>query len=83
VDLLVRPSDDEPFVSSPAAREPLEVAGRAALWVEGTGKIWSSQLSSHEGGWVLWEQEEWSFALVSKTLPREKLVELVAQLIEE
>jgi hypothetical protein len=83
VDLLVRPLADEPFVPSPAAREPLEIAGQAALWVEGSGEIWSSQLSSHEGGWVVWEQGEWRFALVSNRLSRGELVEIVAQLLGE
>lgn len=83
VDLLVRPLADEPFVPSPAAREPLEIAGQAALWVEGSGKTWSSQLSSHEGGWVVWEQGEWRFALVSNRLSRGELVEIAAQLLGE
>jgi len=80
--LEVRTLQDEAFeLPAGGTLEPVSVAGRAAFWVRGTAEGPNGTRLGTQGGWVIWEEENWKFGLTSRDLTRAELLRLAEELL--
>lgn len=80
--LEVRTLQDEAFeLPAGGTLEPVSVVGRAAFWVRGTAEGPNGTRLGTQGGWVIWEEENWKFGLTSRDLTRAELLRLAEELL--
>ena len=80
--LAVRALQDEAFeLPAGGTLEPVTVAGRAAFWVLGTAEGPHGTRLGTQGGWVIWEEENWKFGLTSQELTRAELLRVAEELL--